>query len=365
VTPELTAEQVAALKTIANGAPQDDTPADWLAGTAMDPVAEAAEPLPTLPGFPFLHAGAGAMVVGPTGGGRSSLVQACAYDAARAGLRVAYLGGEVTEPEFNARAADIADRRGDPVDDQLRGQLAQVRYLNLASVIAHAWQHPGQWVADIVERFDVVQIDPLSTVASVLDLDFDRSNAEFVRFYDRLVQPVATEGVAVVLLDNLGHALEARKRPKGASAKQDRADLTFYCKLKAKPLGLIVTAGKVRTVRAPFARGDSWVFDRESQRIRCSEEHVDDDGGFRPTVLMERASKAIEQTPGLSKRAVRDGVKGDNRTLEHALELLVLEDYVEARPEGNAVRHYSKRPYRQADEQPPNTDNQPHAEWPA
>jgi hypothetical protein len=304
------------------------------------------------------------VIVGPTGGGRSSLVQACAYDAARVGLRVAYLGSEVTEPEFNARAADLAARRGDVVDDALCVQLAHVRYLNLASVVAHAWRHPDQWVEEVAERFDVVEVDPLSTVASVLDLDFDRSNAEFVRFYDRLVQPLAAAGVAIVLLDNIGHALEARTRAKGASAKQDRADLTFACKLKAKPLGLIMTAKKVRTVRAPFARGDSWVFDRGSQRILRSEESVDDD--FRPTILMERASKAIELTPGLSKRGVRDGVKGDNRALEQALELLILEGYVEARPEGNAVRHHSVRPYRQTDdERPASADEETDPEWPA
>ena len=121
----------------------------------MDPQAVAAEPLPTVPGFPFLHAGAGAVVVGPTGGGRSSLVQACAYDGSAHGVRTAYLGSEVTEGEFHARAADLANRRGDDIDDDLRAQLAAVRYLNLASTIVRAARRPKEWANEIVERFDV------------------------------------------------------------------------------------------------------------------------------------------------------------------------------------------------------------------
>jgi hypothetical protein len=34
-----------------------------------------------------------------------------------------------------------------------------------------------------------VVIDPVSAVASAPDLDFDKSNDDWVRFYDRLVQP--------------------------------------------------------------------------------------------------------------------------------------------------------------------------------
>src|SRR4051794_14714536 len=60
----------------------------WLDGVPMDPAAGHRDPLPALPGFPFLHDGAGALIVGPTGKGRSSLVQACAYDAALQGHTV-------------------------------------------------------------------------------------------------------------------------------------------------------------------------------------------------------------------------------------------------------------------------------------
>ena len=325
----------------------------WLAGTPMDPAAVAPEPLPTIPGFPYMHRGAGAVVVGPTGGGRSSLVQAGAYDAARAGLRVAYLGSEVTEGEFNARAADLATRRGDTIDEALRGQLAEARYLSLASVITHAWEHRDAWAHEMPHHYDGLVVDPLSAVASTLDLDFDKSNAEFVKFYDRLVQPLVNAGMFVVMLENVGHAQEARHRAKGASAKSDRADLTFSCALQSHPeQALIITAHKVRTIRAPFQRGTEWIFDRETQRIQPREERGEQPAAFRPTVLMERVSRALEAEPGLSRRALRAAVKGRNDAKELALDLLVAEGFAERRTEGQAVRHYSTRPFRDDEDGP-------------
>ncbi len=339
----MTAPRVAGL----NDAPELVV-ADWLDGAPMDPLAVSPDPLPTVPGFPYAHRAAGVVIVGPTGGGRSSLVQAGAYDAARAGLRVAYLGGEVTEGEFNARAADLASRRGDHVDDALRAALARVRYLNLSSVIAHAWKQPKQSTSEAAQRFDVVIVDPLSSVASTLGLDFDKSNAEFVTYYDRLVQPLVAAGLLVVQLDNVGHDVEAKNRAKGASAKADRADLTFSCKLRAHPEpALILTAQKVRSVRSPFERGASWLFDRETQRVAEHGEAEADTATFRPTVLMERVSCAIEDEPGLSRRALRVAVKGKHEAKDLALELLVAEGFVEARRDGQAVRHYSVRPFRE------------------
>lgn len=325
-------------------------PQDWLAGAPMDPAAVELEPLSTVPGFPMVLPGAGVLIVGPTGGGRSSLVQVMEYDGAAQGVRTAYLGSEVTAGEFNARAADLAARRGDRVGAELREQLAHARYLDLAAVIGHAWRRPDQWVAEIVERFHGIIIDPLSAVAAALDLDFDQSNAEFVRFYDRIVQPLTAAGVFVILLDNVGHAQEARSRAKGASAKQDRVDLSFACKLRAQPVGLIVTASKVRSVRAPFHRGSSWVFDRDTQRIHATEGEpaaAGDEAPFRPTVLMERTSLAVEGNPGLTARALRDLVSGKNTAKALALELLVAEGYVEARPGDRYATHYSTRPYRE------------------
>jgi hypothetical protein len=341
-----TPEEDAAFRARADGGAR--TPPEWLTGRPMDPAAVSADPLPLLAGVPFLHAGKGAVISGPTGRGRSSLVQACLYDAAMLGVRCAYLGAEVTPDEFDARAAHLADVRGDEVGDELRRELARVRYLNLASVVTQAWNDPDAWLAG-VQAYELVAIDPLSSVASALDLDFDKSNAQFVAFYDRIVQPIAAAGVAVVMVDNVGHAEEARSRAKGVSAKSDRADLTFSCKAIADPPALVVRCQKVRSVRAAFRVGDEWKFDRDTQQIERGNASPTD--AFRPTGLMERVSMLLETDPGLSKRSIRSAVQGKAVFVDLALDLLVSEKYVERRKDGQADRHHSQRPFREAEDE--------------
>jgi hypothetical protein len=343
VTHSWTPEEDAAFRATVDG------PADWLIGDPMDPTAVSAEPLPTLVGFPFLHAKMGALISGPRGHGRSSLIQAGMYDAAGYGTRCAYLGSEVALDEFDARAKHLAVVRCDEVDDQLRETLARVRYLNLPSVICRAWDDPESWRTGLSGAYDLVAIDPLSSVASALDLDFDKSNADFVRFYDRLVQPVIDDGVTVVLIENIGHDREARHRAKGVSAKEDRADLAFSCKANTDPDALVIRCTKVRSIRAAFHRGDEWIFTRDDQAIKRREFKPGSDSAetFQPTAIMENVSKLLEGKPaGLSKRAVRAAVKGGNEYIDLALELLINGGYVEIRKAGQADHHHSITPYR-------------------
>ena len=168
----------------------------------------------------------------------------------------------------------IAERRGDPVDEALREQLAAVRYLDLASTIARAWQEPDEWIEGVVASFDIVVIDPLSAVASAIDLDFDKSNADYVRAFDRLVQPLTMRGVTVPIVENIGHAAEAKRRAKGASAKGDRADLTFSCSASANPQTSESTATRAPThartasTRTPPAPILPWSIEPATVRAR-------------------------------------------------------------------------------------------------
>jgi hypothetical protein len=343
--------RVAGVRVCEGGVSDEPDPKDWLAGRAMDPDASPVEPLPCAPGFPFCYPGASAVIVGETGGGRSALVQACLYDAAIAGQRCAYLGGEITPGEFDARAGIIARRRGDPINAELRDQLAHVRYLDLASTIGHAWREPKDWIDGISECYDIVVIDPLSAVASALDLDFDKSNADYVRAFDRLLQPLTTRGATVVIVENIGHAEDAKRRAKGASAKGDRADLTFACSAVANPPGLAIKAQKVRSVRAPFQRGDEWLFERDTQRIqRRAGNTIEPDHAFRPTTIMQRVSELLQHDEGLSANAIRTAIGGRGEYVTLALQLLVAEGFIEAQQEGQARRHHSLKPYRQPTE---------------
>jgi hypothetical protein len=58
--------------------------------------AEPVTPVDPLPGFPFLTARASAHLAGPTGRGKSQVVQSCCLELALAGARALYLGLELT-----------------------------------------------------------------------------------------------------------------------------------------------------------------------------------------------------------------------------------------------------------------------------
>lgn len=193
-------------------------------------------------------------------------------------------------------------------------------------------------------------MDPLSAVESTLGLNFEQRNHEYIEFYDKLVQPLTDRGVTVALVDNVGHAQDARSRPKGASAKGDRADLSFSCKLISDPAGLLVKAQKVRSVRAGHKHGDEWLFSREARSIGRHVTEESPTGSFRPTGLMQKASRLIEHEPGISTTNLRRAVGGNNEARELALKLLVDECYVEQRRDGQTVGHHSIRPYREGDE---------------
>jgi hypothetical protein len=305
--------------------------------------AESIELLPAVPGFPFLYQGAGAMIVGPTGGGRSSLTQAGLYDAARAGLGCAYLGHEVSYQEFSARFGNLARVRGDVVDDALMAQLYNVRYRPLAEAFDFAQRNTTKWVDEITSYFDIIAIDPLSAVASVLDLDFDTNNADFIRFYDQYIYPLITANVTVVMVDNVGHDSGAQRRAKGVSAKSDRCDLTFSCAKHSD--GLLIRSNKVRSIRAGFKVSDQWLFTRDEQRILNYSSSGTDDNMFEPTEVMERAFRVINQTHGLTKTAIRSNISGKNETKLYAIECLRIGGYIEERRDKRTPTYYPLKPY--------------------
>ncbi len=325
----------------------------WLKGEPMDPFAVPAEPIPPLPGTTLIARGASTLFSGPTGTGRSALVEALVYDAALAGSRCAYLGSEITLDEFSARAAVIAERRDEEPDAEKLAEHA--RYLDLASTLVEAWGDPGAWVEGVVESYDLIVIDPLSAAASALDGDFDTSNAEYVRFYDRLLQPLTARGVAVVLVDNIGHSQDARKRAKGASAKGDKADVTIACRAHASPRALALQADKVRSVLAPFRPGEEWLFAESTQRVTRYDGAAPGESkptSFRPTNVMAKVSELVARDEGLGKKAIRTAIGSNNRVVDLALDLLISEGFVEVRQEGSKHGHYQLKPYVQAEDEP-------------
>ena len=292
---------------------------EWLIGRPMDPLATPAEPLAPLAGLPWMHPGMAAIVPGPSGKGRSSLVQAGAYDAARAGLRVAYLGGEVTGDEFDARAAVLVTRREDDAEE-VRDSLANVRYLDLRDTLAAAWADSPGWVRQVAARYDVVIVDPLGDALAALPLD-DR-NSDYRKFYVRLIEPLTAAGVAVVMLDNVGHAEGASERPIEQSAKIHKTDLMFACSVHVDPVGLLIRCTKRRSERCAFKVGDAWLFDEATRTLSDPITGKLAEPSAKPKApVRERVERAIlDALPAPTKTKVAEAVGRslDDRTFKDA-----------------------------------------------
>lgn len=276
------------------------------------------------------------------------------YDAAKAGVRGAYLGWEITKDEFDARGAAIARARDDELTPELLQQLANVRYLELADNIAAAWTSPDDWLAGIADRYSVVVIDPLSSVASTLALDFD-NNTQYLQFHDRIVEPLKLRGCSPVLIDNVGHSENAQERPSGGAAKMWRQDLQYSCKATSHPVpGLVIQCKKVRGVRVPWSVGDKWLFERDSQRITRDAPAAAtpaEAGTKRRTWYMEQISRVLEDAPhdGDSRTSLRKSVGHRASYVDEATQTLKEEGYLEEVPDGRP-RFRLRRPYRQRDD---------------
>jgi hypothetical protein len=266
---------------------------------------------------------------------------ACSLDAGRAGLRVLYLGGEITEGEFNYRARKLAEHRGEELTADLVETWSRVRYELLADALRVAWDNPDDWRDRVAELYDVVVADPMSSIASALGFDFIQSDTDFNRFYDRLIEPLRNAGKVVVIPDNVGHADEAKGRPKGVSAKLDRPDVLLATSAMENPDSLLITCEKARSERRPFNVGDSWDFDEATRRLRfiprgqpVAVERLADPaeqaaakGDDRRAQVLARLRAAGEP---ISKREIKAHVKGRHEWVDDAIGELLTAGAIEA-----------------------------------
>lgn len=227
-------------------------------------------------------------------------------------------------------------------------------------------QHgPAELHAAIAARPTLAVIDGVNEALAIHGLDL-RDNTDVAKWLTLLPRPLAAAGAAVVLIDHVVKDREARGRYAiGAQHKLAGVDVAYALDV-VEPFGrgrdglarLTVhkdRPGYLRQHSAGKRVADVALSSSDDGTVRI-ELHAPDGAGtaapptFRPTVLMERVSRALEEHPGLSKRAIREAVTGRNDTKDLALEVLVADGYVRTERDGQALRHHSARPYRQADD---------------
>lgn len=213
-------------------------------------------------------------------------------------------------------------------------------------------QEPSIVVIDgVTEAFSAQGLSPLD-------------NTDVATWLDILPRKIARAGASVVLLDHVVKDREARGRYAiGAQHKLAGVDVAYSMRV-LEPFargrdGLVSVKvekdrpGRVREFavdgQVALLRARSLADGQVSIKLEPPERGTVT--SFRPTVLMERISVAVEANPGSSKRAIRETVSGKNPAKDRALELLTSEGYIEARRDGQTMCHHSVKTYREADEQ--------------
>lgn len=322
--------------------------ADVLSGTAVEcPPAM----LYTVDGPALLYDGKDHSAYGEPESGKSWLGTYAAAERIRRNEHSVYLDFEDDAPAFVARMRALG------VDDEQL--LAFAHYVRPEEPLSDA-----SWVEleHALRSSPLAVIDGFNLALSLHGLD-STSNADVARFSQLFVRGLHRYGeLATLTIDHVTKNREDRGRYAiGAQQKLGGVDVAFSLHV-LQPFGRGrdgTVAIKLRKDRPGHLRAHQGadgeiarmqVHSSPNGRVRIELRAVEAEGasaaGFRPTVLMERVSRAIEENPGLGKRALREAVSGQNGAKDLALELLKAEGFVEVDPGASGHQHRSIRPFR-------------------
>ena len=196
--------------------------ADQLLGTRVDLTAiDASEPRPWLPGAEhILRPGIRATWFAPRGAGKSLAALMLAVQVIEAGGSALYIDAENGERRMAERLDAILADRPPLLRDVVAARLDYRPRPRLRRLDAAA---RGEW-AEAAAGYALAIFDPTARMLSQLDYD-ENAPGDFTAFVEAVIDPLAERGVAVLLLDNVGH--DAQGRPRGTSSKLDLTELAY------------------------------------------------------------------------------------------------------------------------------------------
>lgn len=210
-----------------------------------------------------------------------------------------------------------------------------------------------------------VSLVVLDSVGEALAADGVKQNedAEVATWCARFARSTAELGPAVLLLDHVPKADEKSLMPIGSQRKQAAMNGVIYSLQRKVPFsrdkgGLaVLVVGKDR--QGTYAHAQTVAELRvtpEAGRSRVelvapTEAPRSADGEFRPTYLMEQASRFIEGNGPVSANQINQNVKGKREHVFQAVKALVAEEYVKREDGPNrSVLHTSTLPFREAED---------------
>jgi hypothetical protein len=199
--------------------------------------------------------------------------------------------------------------------------------------------------------------DGMTEVLALEGIDL-RDNTEVAKWMRDLPGAYRRRGATVLIIDHVAKDSDSRGRyPIGAQHKLGKADVSYHLQVK-EPLGrdlvgrVLVRVEKDRPGHVRRLARNKLVAELVGTslpggalRLVLQPQREESFEAFRPTGLMKKVSRAIEDEPGITIRGVRGAVPGKGEYVDRARECLVTEGYVEPRADGQAVRHYSIQPF--------------------
>jgi len=219
-------------------------------------------------------------------------------------------------------------------------------------------------VREIAPAATLAVIDGVTEAMTLHGLDI-RDNRDVAEFFKVLARPLAEAGAAVLMLDHVTKDRDGRGRwALGAQHKLAGTDVTYTLEV-VQPFGrglnglsrLSVSKDRPGFIRSIAANrrsvGDVHFLSGEDGRVsvEIAPATESSDGGFRPTFLMERVSRFLEeQIEPVSTNALHASVVGKAEYVRRATANLVTEGYVVASDGPRKSTLYtSARPYREGE----------------
>ena len=200
-------------------------------------------------------------------------------------------------------------------------------------------------------------IDGVTEALGLHGLDPNK-NDEVARFGRMLPRRIANSGAASVSLDHVTKNGEARGRYAiGAVHKLNGLDGAAYVLENRRAFGIGIKGvstikiakdrpGQLRKNGLPSSGGLHWYgdlvvdsYDQDNAEVSVEPpvEHSDD---WRPVVLMERISKALELHGPLAQRRIIAAVQGKTDSIRSALDFLILDGFVSEKPPHELLKPY-------------------------
>ena len=317
-------------------------------------------------GLGLFYPGRTHSIYGPSESGKSLVAQAVAVEVLQDGGTVLYL-------DFESDGASIVQRLRSlgATDSAIRERLSYVR--PDSGLVGMHW---AAYQDVLAQTFTLAVIDGVTEAMALVRSDSHGTpEADASTFDRRLPRLIATRtGAAVIAIDHVvkdalsqgRHAIGSVHKLNALTGAAFRAQATTLPgKGRKGAVELQVTKdrpGSLRPTCGPMGPHQSqlaatFTFDATGEdgqttvRVEAPSAEGEPRGPFRPTVLMERASRHLEDATGpVSRVVILSDIGGKRDYGIAALDVLVTEGYVHRERKGQALLHTSLRAYRQVED---------------